>query len=430
MKKAIWHELIIENKNLFESYLNAANKQGHEYTFANFYTWRKNKSHLYTEYRDHLIIADTSVGKNWRFYEPIGESPESIIQAGIPISDDYNWIRISSETIHKLLFQKNINLDRDNHDYVYSVDELASLEGKKYDGKRNFIRRFYDSYSYEIVPLSEKNIQDCYQLAKTWSEQKGMKDGADLIPLNEVTLNYHYLSFDGIGIYVEGKMVGFALGEEICPGLFGERYEKGFTEFTGIYPVLLHELAKHLKGKYHSINREQDLGIPGLRKSKQSWQPSRYVAKYMLSGSSEEKVVFEDNRVTIYESKVLNNHAIKTLYRACEWSIIDRAPEKLEHSLEHSDTVLSAWKGKQLVGIANAISDGELVVYFPHLIVHPDYQKTGIGKSLMEIMLERYEHCDQKIVISHEQATQFYEKLGFTDASPHAGMWIHNSSDL
>ena len=113
-----------------------------------------------------------------------------------------------------------------------------------------------------------------------------------------------------------------------------------------------------------------------------------------------------------------------------KWSIIDRAPEKLEHSLEHSDTVLSAWKGKQLIGIANAISDGELVVYFPHLIVHPDHQRTGIGKSLMEIMLKKYAHCDQKIIISHKEATKFYEKLGFMDTRPHAGMWIHNSSDL
>lgn len=429
MEKLIWHEVALANKDLFERYLTTTNKQGHEYTFANFFTWRKNKSHLFAEYKDHLIVADTSVSKNWRVYEPLGESPEVIIQVGLPIKDDYNWIRISSETIHKLLFQENINLDRDNHDYIYSVDELASLEGKKYDGKRNFIRRFYDSYAYEIIPLTETNIQDCYQLAKVWSEQKGMKDGADLIPLNEVILNYHSLSFSGIGIYVEGTMAGFAMGEEICPGLFGERYEKGFIEFTGIYPVLLHELAKYLQGRYQSINREQDLGIPGLRKSKQSWYPSRYVAKYILSGS-DEKVVFEDDQVTIYESKVLNNHAIRTLYQACNWSIIDRAPEKLEHSLEHSDTVLSAWKGKQLVGVANAISDGELVVYFPHLIVHPDHQKTGIGKSLMEIMLTKYKHCDQKVVISHKEATKFYQKLGFEDTHPHAGMWIHNSSDL
>lgn len=429
VEKLKWHEISIEHKHLFERYLNNIN-QGHEYTFANFFTWRKNKSHVFTEYKDHLIVADTSISKNWQLYEPLGESPENIIQAELPINNDYNWIRICSETIHKLLFQENISLDRDNHDYVHLVDEITSLKGKKYDGKRNFIRRFYDSYSYKIVPLTKENIQDCYQLAQVWFGQKGIKSGADLIPLNEIMVNYHHFSFDGIGVYIEDKMVGFALGEEISPGVFGERYEKGFTEFTGIYPVLLHELAKHLQGKYHSINREQDLGIPGLRKSKRSWQPSGYVAKYLLSGSSGERVVFKDKQITIYESKVLNEQAVKNLYQACKWSVVDRAPENLEHSLKHSDTVLSAWKGEHLIGVANAVSDGKLVVYFPHLIVHPDHQKTGIGKSLMKIMLKKYENCDQKVLISHAQATKFYDKLGFMDTSPHVGMWIHNSPDL
>ena len=430
METVTWHEITIENKDLFESYLSKTNTRGTGYTFSNFFTWRKNKSHLYAEYKDHLIVVDTSVSKNWQAYEPLGESPESIIQEGLPIKDDYNWVRICSETIHKLLFRENINLDRDNHDYVHSVDELAVLKGKKYDSKRNFIRRFHDSYSCKIAPLTQETIQDCYELVKTWSEQKGMNNGADLIPLNETVANSNHFSFDGIGIYIENKMVGFAMGEELCPGVFIERYEKGFTAFTGIYPVLLHELAKYLQGKYHSINREQDLGIPGLRKSKLSWHPSSYVAKYVLPGRPDEKVVFKDGQLTICESKVLNEQAIKNLYQACEWSVVDREPKKLEHSLEHSDTVLSAWKGKQLVGIASAISDGKLVVYFPHLIVHPDHQRAGIGKSLMEIMLKKYEHCDQKVIISHKQATEFYEKLGFIDTHPHAGMWIHNSPDL
>lgn len=429
MEKVTWHEINLEDKLLFERYLNASERR-HGYTFANFYTWRKNKSHVYAEHKNHLIVADTTVSKNWQVYEPLGESPERIIQEGLPINDNYSWVRICSETTHKLLFRENISLDRDNHDYLHSVDELASLKGKKYDGKRNFIRRFYDSYSYKIVPLAKENIQDCYQLIKNWSEQKGMKKGADLVPIHEALDNFNHFSFDGIGVYVEDKMVGFAMGEEAYPGVFVERYEKGFTELIGIYPVLLHELAKHLQGKYDFINREQDLGIPGLRKAKQSWHPSQYVARYLLPGGPDEKVVFEDQQVVIYDSKVLNNQAIKTLYQACEWSIVDREPQKLERSLENSDTVLSAWKGKKLVGIANAISDGELTVFFPTLMVHPDHQRTGIGKLLMEVMLKKYENFSFKVLISEKKAIEFYGKLGFASTQPHAGMWIHNSPDL
>jgi len=429
MEKLSWHELTLQDQQLFDRYFQTS-KQRHGYTFANFYTWREHKSHLYAEYKDHLIVADTSVSKNWQVYEPLGKSPESIIQEGLPIKDDYNWVRICSETIHKLLFRESISLDRNNQEYVHVVDELASLTGKKYDAKRNFIRRFHHSYPCEVVPITAANIQDCYALIKAWSEQKGMKDCADCIPISDAIANYHELSFDGICVYIEDKMVGFAIGEEAYPGMFVERYEKGYIEFTGIYPVLLNELAKYLQGRYQFINREQDLGIPGLRKAKLSWHPSSYVVRYQLPGSPDEEVVFEDDQVTIYESKVLNHESIKTLYQACAWSVVDREPQKLEHSLEHSDTVLSAWKGKQLVGIANALSDGQLCVFFPHLIVHPDYQKMGIGKSMMEIMLKKYAHCDQKVLISEKNATKFYKKIGFTDTDPHVGMWIHNSPDL
>lgn len=107
MEKLSWHELTLQDQQLFDRYFQTS-KQRHGYTFANFYTWREHKSHLYAEYKDHLIVADTSVSKNWQVYEPLGKSPESIIQEGLPIKDDYNWVRICSETIHKLLFRDTV----------------------------------------------------------------------------------------------------------------------------------------------------------------------------------------------------------------------------------------------------------------------------------------------------------------------------------
>ncbi len=425
-----WSPITLKQQSKFEELLQSHPVAGHEYSFANFYSWRENKNYLYAEYKNHLLIADTSVSKNWKIYEPIGPKPNKIIQEELPIDDEYSWGRISSKTAHKLTVDDQVLLDRDNHDYLYNVRDIVYLEGKKYDGKRNFIKKFHEKYNATVKPITKENIRDCYELSVKWAEQKNLSNSGDLFPLKEIIQNWDRFSFQGIGIYIENTMAGFALGEALSDDVFGERYEKGFTEFKGIYAALLHELAIYLHPQFTRINREQDLGIPGLRKSKLSWSPSGFVGKYMLSGIRSTKPICEERGFQIFDAKVLNDDSVQELYKACEWSVVERAPEKLAYALEHSDTVLSAWERNKLVGIATAISDGALVAYFPHLLVHPDFQKQGIGEMLVQCMIKKYESFDQKILISHKEALGFYKKQGFQISDPHKGMWIHNSEDL
>jgi len=82
-----------------------------------------------------------------------------------------------------------------------------------------------------------------------------------------------------------------------------------------------------------------------------------------------------------------------------------------------------------LVGLANAISDGHLVVYFPHVLVHPDHHGAGVGKKLMHAMMERYEDFHQRCLISDFGAVAFYQRLGFTRSSDMVPMWIYDGDD-
>lgn len=119
---------------------------------------------------------------------------------------------------------------------------------------------------------------------------------------------------------------------------------------------------------------------------------------------------------------------VLALYRANEWSSAER-PEQLEQALANSDCVISAWHGEQLVGLGNAISDGHLVVYYPHLLVLPTYQRRGIGRRIVEKLLARYRDMHQHVLMADGDAIAFYERCGFVRAGHTQSMWIYSGKD-
>lgn len=90
---------------------------------------------------------------------------------------------------------------------------------------------------------------------------------------------------------------------------------------------------------------------------------------------------------------------------------------------------MSAWVESKLVGIANAISDGHLVVYYPHLLLHPDYQRNGIGRKLVQEIQSEYIHCHQQMLTADINAVQFYKKCGFVKAGATVPMWIYEGNE-
>lgn len=99
------------------------------------------------------------------------------------------------------------------------------------------------------------------------------------------------------------------------------------------------------------------------------------------------------------------------------------------HYSINSHSLISAWNNEQLVGIANAISDGFLVVYYPHLLVHPDYQQQGIGKELMRLLREKYSKMHMHMLVADSEVVRFYQKCGFTRAGETEPMWIYEGKD-
>ena len=128
------------------------------------------------------------------------------------------------------------------------------------------------------------------------------------------------------------------------------------------------------------------------------------------------------------ETRDLPLEGLLALYRANGWSSAEK-PELLHKALLASHSLATAWDGNRLVGLGNTISDGHLVVYYPHLLVLPEYQRRGIGRRLVQMLMGHYDGFHQHMLVADGRAIEFYRKCGFERAGKTEPMWIYSGHD-
>lgn len=132
--------------------------------------------------------------------------------------------------------------------------------------------------------------------------------------------------------------------------------------------------------------------------------------------------------IVLKDVKELRQEDVISLYKANHWSSAEK-PELLLPALLNSHSLITACDGDRLVGLGNAISDGYLVVYYPHLIILPEYQGRGIGKAIMSKFQEKYKGFHQQILVADGKAIEFYQSCGFAKAGITQSMWIYSGND-
>ncbi len=132
--------------------------------------------------------------------------------------------------------------------------------------------------------------------------------------------------------------------------------------------------------------------------------------------------------IHISETRAISIDQILALYKANKWSAAEK-PETLHRALLASHTLVTAWDGSTLAGLGNAISDGHLVVYYPHLLVLPRYQGKGIGRMIMDRLREKYRHFHMQMLTADAGAVEFYKKAGFSKAGKTEAMWIYQGNE-
>ena len=185
--------------------------------------------------------------------------------------------------------------DRNCFDYLYLRTDLSTLKGKRFQAKRNHVNHFRKQYpNYEYKPLAMGLIQECMQLEEEWYLENGCNGQKDLLAerqsMQYVLEHQKELGVTGGVLEVDGRIVAFTCGAPINQDTWGICVEKANAEIEGAYAMINFEYANQIEEKYVYINREEDLGLEGLRKAKLSYQPycllEKYSATYDYEGRS------------------------------------------------------------------------------------------------------------------------------------------------
>jgi Uncharacterized conserved protein len=176
--------------------------------------------------------------------------------------------------------------NRNYFDYIYLREDLCTLKGKKYQAKRNHINKFKKSYTYTYLPITPNLIPECLKLEQQWIQSNHNEKDTDALEFENRSMvfalnNFDALDLTGGAIFVENEMVAFTYGSPINQYTFDIHVEKADIRFEGVFSVINQEFAVRLPEHYLYINREEDLGLPGLRQSKLSYQPAILLEKNM-----------------------------------------------------------------------------------------------------------------------------------------------------
>jgi len=173
--------------------------------------------------------------------------------------------------------------DRDNFDYVYNMEDLRTLTGKKYHGKRNHINRFMAEHSFEYVKLTKADAGECMEMHRHWAEDKGVSGGSIAGEARALELAFRYMEELGMvagGIAMNGSLKAFTMAERLDGEMAVVYFEKADADIQGLYPLINQQFIEHELKDMRLINREEDMGIEGLRKAKLSYHPAMFVEKY------------------------------------------------------------------------------------------------------------------------------------------------------
>ena len=300
----IFKEIDINAYEELRPYFNSVDYEACEYCFTTLYMWRHTYKTSYYIGDEFAIIVGEYEGDRFSVL-PLAKKDK--IHKALDFMIDYFktedhqiYLRAVTKEVVELLQKdypgkfKYIE-ERDYFDYVYDAESLRTLAGRKNQKKRNHVNYFLKEYEgrFEYKKLEEKDFDECIGLLKAWANNKAehgdTDDGIDdeFIGVKKIFDNYDVLKQDVkiAGIYIDSKLEAFTIGENINENMAVIHIEKANPEIRGLYPYINQQFLVHEFKDVEFVNREEDLGIEGLRKAKLSYHPCKFVEKYTVMGA-------------------------------------------------------------------------------------------------------------------------------------------------
>ena len=289
-----FQSLDIQNKAAYDAYLMHCGARGCEYNFANLYLWGRQRAAFY---EDSLVFFSQFNRKSVYLFPlthgDLKPALEAIIHDAHTRDIPCRLTGLTQSDCDRLeqLFpgRFRFHVDRNGFDYVYAIEELAELKGRKFQRKRNHLNRFRQNHvGYTVEPITEENTAEVVQLLDRWYADRLLADPlADFImeqkAIYKALRHREELGIEGIVLRHNGQLLAMTMGSPLSANTFDVQFEKALDFADGAYPAINWEFARYLQAKYPTLqwlNREDDLGLEGLRKAKLAYCPDHMIEKW------------------------------------------------------------------------------------------------------------------------------------------------------
>lgn len=283
--------IVLSKEKEFQHYLSQCPQVSSDYSFINLWSWASVYD-LKWAWTDDLIwlrqrrpteMYWAPVG-NWqaidwsKYFENYPQLKSQIIR--VPEQLARLWESEFSSLI-------TVTEDRDQFDYIYNADDLIRLKGNRFHKKKNLVNQFKKKYEYQFVEMTPHMVEKAGALQEDWCSWRECDSDEQLANENQAIANVFYQWENLSGVFggclvADDLVIAYTIGEMLTEDTLVVHFEKGCTGYKGVYQAVNQMFLESLPSHIKWINREQDLGDAGLRKSKISYHPERFLKKYRV----------------------------------------------------------------------------------------------------------------------------------------------------
>ncbi len=300
------NQITVGSRAVLEEYLNSFEYKTSGLSFTSLYMWRNINFFSWQIIGDYLCISGLShleLDKKRAFlfppltktgyYEP-SQLRKTILEAKKIFEESGQEFNIRLLPFHMIeiieaAFPGEFRFieDRPNYDYVYLTKDLIELAGRKYHAKKNHLNYFKDNYNYKYVELSSSMAEDAMKFIREFNLRKQLPEHEmDLLRMEEIAMEDVFYNLERVGyltgaIILDGAIQALSIGGPLGRNTVTVHVEKANVAYRGAYQAINNEFCKHMASHVKYINREEDMGIPGLRKAKLSYKPVKLIENHI-----------------------------------------------------------------------------------------------------------------------------------------------------
>ena len=408
-----FHPVTVADKPLFEYYMFGSKEQNCDLNFANIFCWSDTYHSEVAEAEGFLIIRFDNGGAK-SYMQPVGNGDKSRVlellrHNAFALRTPLRLYGLSTEW--REFLEENypdefaFDAPRALCDYIYRIEDLANLQGRKYQPKRNHLNHFVARHNWRVEPLSRGNIKDCIALNDKWlsGRKVGEIERAEQQALQRAFDNFEVLDLRGLVLYADGAPAAFSYGTPITENTFCTHIEKHDAEVEGAATMTNRLMAQMLEEEFEFVNREDDLGLEGLRFAKMSYHPTLLLEKISALHLTPEQREMRQMWHEIFGDEIAEID-----------SFLLRHDDALPFIHKENGEVVS------MLFVVPLQMWGKRVAYIYAVATKPEFRGRGIASKLLKEAMQQIcigEKYDiMALIPSSTESKRLYERLGFEDS--------------